>query len=168
MSESAGISQVHIRKMQPSDLERVVEIDRASFSLPWPASSFLFEMEKNEASRCWVAEVNTIEKPVVAGFLVAWLIVDEFHVATFATAQEYRRCHVGLNLMKHGLQAAAREGATVSFLEVRRSNLAAQALYHKLGYREDGIRAHYYQDNNEDAILMSLSGINPALFDSRG
>jgi ribosomal-protein-alanine N-acetyltransferase len=40
---------------------------------------------------------------------------------------------------------------------VRRSNLAAQALYHRFQFRQVGMRARYYEDNGEDAILMTLS-----------
>lgn len=151
------------------DLDRVVEIDHASFSLPWPRTSFVFELKENEASRCWVAETqNNDGQQTLAGLLVAWLIVDEYHIATIATAAEYRRQHIGRRLMVHGLTEAIKEGAMLSFLEVRRSNIAAQSLYKGLGYQEDAIRPHYYQDNNEDAILMSLQPINPALFDLRG
>ncbi|MEA5077168.1 MAG: ribosomal protein S18-alanine N-acetyltransferase [Anaerolineaceae bacterium] len=160
---------IQIRKMQLEDLDRVVEIDHASFSLPWPRSSFVFELKENEASRCWVAEVvDPNGQPILAGLLVTWLIVDELHIATIATAAEFRRHHIGRRLMVHGLSEAMQEGAVVSYLEVRRSNIAAQTLYTRLGYQEDAIRPRYYQDNNEDAILMSLQPINPALFDLRG
>ena len=51
------------------------------------------------------------------------------------------------------------EGAQSSFLEVRASNLAAQDLYRKFGFEESGVRRRYYRDNDEDAILMTLSAI---------
>ena len=169
MNPSPAESAILIRKMRMEDLDRVVEIDHASFSLPWPRTSIVFELKENEASRCWVAETqNSDGQQTLAGLLVAWLIVDEYHIATIATAAEYRRQHIGRRLMVHGLTEAIKEGAMLSFLEVRRSNIAAQSLYKGLGYQEDAIRPHYYQDNNEDAILMSLQPINPALFDLRG
>ena len=37
---------------------------------------------------------------------------------------------------------------------MRASNLAAQKLYEKYGFRPAGIRRRYYSDNNEDAIIM--------------
>ncbi len=169
MSNSVPLLEIRIRRMELTDIDRVVEIDRTSFNLPWPSSSFRFEIEKNEASRCWVAEIlENAQQKILAGFLVTWLIVDELHIATFAVAPEYRGRHIGRNLMVYCLKQAADEGAVKSFLEVRRSNLAAQALYRSLGYQDDGIRPRYYQDNNEDAIMMSLQEINPALFDSCG
>ncbi len=39
-------------------------------------------------------------------------------------------------------------------LEVRISNIAAQKLYTKYGFRPEGFRKNYYQDTKEDAIIM--------------
>ena len=39
-------------------------------------------------------------------------------------------------------------------LEVRASNLPAQRLYEKYGFRRAGVRRRYYSDNNEDALIM--------------
>jgi ribosomal-protein-alanine N-acetyltransferase len=39
-------------------------------------------------------------------------------------------------------------------LEVRRSNAGAITLYESFGFRSAGVRRRYYQDNNEDAIVM--------------
>ena len=47
---------MNIRRMTLEDLEQVVAIDKASFSLPWPERSFRFEITDNPASRAWVAE----------------------------------------------------------------------------------------------------------------
>jgi len=52
-------------------------------------------------------------------------------------------------------------GVRTVFLEVRRRNLNAQALYRKFGFVEDGVRPHYYVDNNEDALLLSLHNFEP-------
>jgi ribosomal-protein-alanine N-acetyltransferase len=143
--------------MTPADIERVAEIDHLSFTLPWPRTSFYFEIEKNDASRSWVAEDAAHQ---IVGMLVTWLIVDELHIATLATDPAYRQQRIGLRLMVHALCTAAQAGAQKSFLEVRRGNLAAQNLYSKLGYQVDGVRARYYADNHEDALLMSLQSID--------
>lgn len=160
---------IRIRKMTAADLPRVIEIDRGSFSLPWPESSFHYEVGKNDASRCWVAEAqDAAGNIVIAGMIVGWLIVDEIHIATVAAAPEFRRLGIGRKLMVHLLLEAQKEGAVVSFLEVRKGNTAARQMYVELGYQEDGVRPHYYQDNHEDAILMSLPKIDPDLLISQG
>jgi [ribosomal protein S18]-alanine N-acetyltransferase len=143
---------VLIRKMTLNDLEQVVSIDQVSFSLPWPVRSFQFELTDNMASRSWVAELDGR----VIGMIVIWLIVDEAHIATFATHPDYRRQGIGEKLLVHALKSAGAEGARRSFLEVRASNVIAQDMYRKFNFVEDGRRPRYYKDNNEDAILMSL------------
>ena len=145
-----------IRKMTVEDIAAVVELDQISFSLPWPERSFRFELTDNPAARCWVAEAEGR----VVGMLVAWLFVDEAHIATVATHPSYRRQGIARKLLTYTLQSAMREGVQSSFLEVRESNLPAQEMYRKFGYVEVGRRKHYYRDNNEDAILMNLEKIN--------
>jgi len=144
-----------IRKMRPDDLEQVIAIDQVSFSLPWPERSFYFELTDNFASRCWVAELDGR----VVAMLVAWLIVDEVHIATVATHPDFRKQGIGKNLLVYVLRSAKEEGALTSFLEVRESNLAALEMYRKFGYVESGRREKYYHDNGEDAILMILENL---------
>ena len=141
-----------IRKMELEDVEEVVAIDDASFSMPWPPRSDQFELTENPASRSWVAELDG----QVVGMLVAWLIVDEIHIATIATHNDFRRQGIGEKLLMHTLKSAKEEDVVTSFLEVRESNVFARGMYDKFGYVEVGRRKHYYKDNNEDAILMSL------------
>ena len=145
-----------IRKMTLDDIEQVITIDRVSFSLPWPERSFRFDLTDNPASRCWVAEIDG----KVVGMIVAWLIVDEVHVATIATHPDFRRRGVAKKLLAHTLYSLKEEGAQSSFLEVRASNVAAQEMYRKFGYEESGVRPRYYKDNDEDALLMTLETLD--------
>lgn len=145
-----------IRKMTLDDLEQVVAIDQVSFSLPWPARSFQFELTDNPASRCWVADLDGR----IVGMVVAWLIVDEIHIATIATHPDFRKQGIGKNLLLHTLRSAKEDGALSSFLEVRESNEAALVMYRKFGFVESGRRTGYYKDNGEDAILMTLGSLN--------
>lgn len=144
-----------IRKMTAEDVPAVAALDQISFSLPWPERSFHFEVTGNPASRCWVAEAD--ER--VIGMIVAWLFVDEVHIATLATHPDFRRQGIAQELLTHTLRYTHDEGAVTSFLEVRESNLAAQEMYRKFGYESTGRRKRYYKDNDEDAILMTLSKI---------
>jgi [ribosomal protein S18]-alanine N-acetyltransferase len=146
---------VILRKMTLDDVEQVVAIDKMSFSLPWPTSSFHFELTDNPASRCWVAELDGR----IAAMLVAWFIVDEIHIATIATHPDFRKQGIGKKLLLFTLQSAKDEGAVSSFLEVRESNDTALMMYRKFGYVESGRREGYYRDNGEDAILMTLDSL---------
>lgn len=144
-----------IRRMQPEDLPAVHAIDVQSFSMPWPERSFKFEITENPVARAWVVERDGR----LAAMLVLWLIVDEAHVATIATAPEFRRQGIGERLLVAALISAREEGARRAFLEVRAGNLAAQAMYRKYGFEVAGNRPRYYKDNNEDALLMTQENL---------
>jgi ribosomal-protein-alanine N-acetyltransferase len=60
------------------------------------------------------------------------------------------------------MRHAARDGAAMMTLEVRVSNDPARRLYEKLGFQAVGRRPRYYQDNLEDAILMTRSDLGQA------
>jgi ribosomal-protein-alanine N-acetyltransferase len=138
--------------MTLDDLAEVIRLDHASFSLPWPESSFRFEIEKNECSRCWVALLDS----KIVGIMVAWLIVDEIHIATFAVDPAYRRQGIAQKLLAHTLIDGLRSGGVKGFLEVREGNLAARELYEKFGFEDVGIRKNYYKDNGENAVMLNL------------
>jgi ribosomal-protein-alanine N-acetyltransferase len=144
---------VAIRRMTVADVPAVSQIDRLSFSLPWPEHSFQYEVAENRVSRCWVAQADDSR---IAAMIVSWIIVDEMHIATIATHPDFRRQGIGEYLLRAALLDARQLGARLAFLEVRETNSAAQAMYEKFGFRISGKRPRYYRDNGEDAILMTL------------
>jgi len=154
--------EFHVRPMLLSDVPRVHEIDVLSFSLPWPERSYRFEVAENPHASAWVVEAHASDgsREVVA-MMVNWIIIDEAHIATIAVHPDYRRQKLARRLLVRGLLAAYERGARTAFLEVRRSNLAAQALYAEFGFVEAGVRKRYYQDNHEDALLLTLDQIDP-------
>ncbi len=139
------------------DVPAVLEIDRVSFSNPWPERSYRYEITDNPAAQLFVA---TLDDGTLVGYLGYWLFGDEVHISTFAVHPEFRLQGIGVDLLKSALAAAAEKGAKVATLEVRESNDPAIALYEKLGFEEIGSRNGYYRDNNEDAILMTLDQIS--------
>jgi len=148
---------IHIRDMQVEDLDAVHHIDELSFSLPWTLNSFRFELLDNPTSHLWVADVEDENGLALAGMLVLWMIVDEGHIATFAVHPKYRRLGIGRALIEHAIASARAGGLTRIFLEVRRSNIAAQELYQAYGFVVDGVRPRYYRDTMEDALMMTLN-----------
>src|SRR5512140_1471156 len=142
-----------IRKMTVEDVPAVAQIDRLSFSLPWPEHSFHYEVTDNRVARCFVAETDDKR---IAAMIVSWIIVDEMHIATIATHPDFRRQGIGERLLSEALTDGEASGAKLAFLEVRAANEAAQAMYRKFGFEATGKRPRYYKDNGEDAILMTL------------
>ncbi len=151
-----------IRPMTLEDVPCVRQIDVLSFSLPWSERSYRFEVMENTHSSNWVAEVTLPDgSREIAAMMVIWIILDEAHIATIAVLKEYRRQGMGKRLLAQGLLAAHERGARLAYLEVRRSNLNALAMYEQFGFQVVGERPKYYQDNQEDALLMTLFQLEP-------
>lgn len=154
---SQAIPPVTLRRMELADLHQVHHLDTISFSLPWSERSFQFELTENPNSRGWVAELqNGANPPPIVGMLILWVVLDEAHIATLATLPQYRRMGIARLLLSQALRSAYEEGARRAFLEVRRTNLAAQALYQQFGFEVTSVRRRYYSDTGEDALLMTL------------
>ncbi|MGH2498848.1 MAG: ribosomal protein S18-alanine N-acetyltransferase [Candidatus Limnocylindria bacterium] len=139
-----------IEAMTAEDIDAVQEIERASFPVPWPANAFRHELTQNRNARYIVAR----EGERVVGYAGLWLQVDEAHITTFAVLPEHRRRRIGEQLLQRLFEIGAELGAEWLTLEVRASNIAAQRLYEKYGFRRAGVRRRYYSDNSEDALIM--------------
>jgi len=148
------------RRMGLDDLDRVMEIEKDGFAHPWSADLLRREMVHDWSTILLATDVRSgpagLAHEVVVGFVVYWLVHDELHVLNLATAVEERRRGVGRALMDEAATRARKAGAVLATLEVRRSNLAALALYRDLGYRQVGVRPNYYVDEGEDAIVMVM------------
>lgn len=142
-----------IRRMTKADIKAVFDIEMQTFSVPWPEASFHHEINENPAARYLVAESDAGE---ILGYAGAWLIFEEGHITNIAVREERRGKGVGYALAKALIQYAANLGVQYLTLEVRKSNLIAQAMYRKLGFEKASVRKRYYPDNDEDAYLMVL------------
>ncbi len=152
-----------IRPMKSADLDQVIAIDQASFSLPWPKNAFTFELQENPLSMAWVAEIQQPETgQKIIGMIIVWLILDEAHIATIAVHQNFRGQSIAKKLLAAALDAAIQKGMISATLEVRAGNKSAQALYKNFGFQIVGQRYRYYQDNGEDALVMTASNLNQA------
>lgn len=141
---------VEIAEMSLVDVEAVQEVERLSFPIPWPVSAFRHELTQNRNARYIIAR----SEGQIVGYAGLWLMVDEAHITTFAVHPEFRRRRIGERMLQRLFEIAEEVGAEWLTLEVRGSNLAAQKLYQKYGFRRAGIRRRYYSDNGEDALVM--------------
>jgi ribosomal-protein-alanine N-acetyltransferase len=149
--------------MQLSDLAQVQAIDRRSFSMPWPASAYEYELNENPYSLLWVAEISPEEgEAIVVGIIVVWLILDEAHIASIAVHPDYRAQRIAQQLLISALRGAIQKGSRIATLEVRAQNQIAQRLYKRFMFEVIGRRVRYYRDNNEDALIMTATGLGPA------
>ena len=75
-------------RMRPEDLDEVLTIERASFSMPWSRGAFLYEMQQNRVARCWVMRQDDAR---VIAYLCLWEVADEMHVTNVAVRPDARR-----------------------------------------------------------------------------
>ena len=136
--------------MRPEDLDEVLDIERASFSMPWSRGAFLYEMQQNRVARCWVMR----EDGRTIGYLCLWEIADELHITNVAVDPRCRRQGVGRMLLRGVLEDARERRLRLVVLEVRPSNAEARSLYEGFGFRVIGRRHGYYYDTGEDALVM--------------
>jgi ribosomal-protein-alanine N-acetyltransferase len=157
VSELIQPQNLSIRQMKLEDVPRVHEIDVLSFSLPWPQKSYLFELNENPTTLALVAEtVTEAARSLVIGMSVVWIVVDEAHIATIAIHPDFRGQGYGKRLLGESLRKSILRGVTQATLEVRMHNRLAQQMYVNFGFKIVGRRLHYYQDNSEDAIIMTV------------
>lgn len=143
---------MRVRPMQESDLERIMEIEHASFSSPWSSHAFQSELKENEYARYFCLELEG----QVIGYMGLWFILEEGHITNVAIAPDYRGNRRGEVLMQSVIQTMVKEGMERMTLEVRASNSPAKRLYERLGFVTAGVRKGYYSDNREDALIMWL------------
>lgn len=141
---------IEILSLKHEHIDSVLIIDSLSFPNPWSKNSFEREIETNKFARYLVAKKDGI----VIGYAGMWLILDEGHITNIAVHPEYRGVGAGSLLLEGLIEICRIEAISKLTLEVRKSNLVAQALYKKYGFTEEGIRKGYYGDNKEDAIIM--------------
>ena len=152
------MSDVAIDALRLSDLDEVARIETASFPAPWTTSAYRTELTENPLARYVAARVAGR----LVGFAGIWLMVDEAHVSTIAVDPSWRTSGIGTRLMLALLDAAREGGAACATLDVRASNLGPQHLYARLGFKEVGRRIRYYEDNGEDALVMTTGRLTGA------
>jgi len=144
------VSTLTVEPMRPEDLDEVLAIERASFSMPWSRGAFLYEIQQNRVARCRIVR----EAGAVLGYLCVWEIADEVHVTNVAVHPSRRRQGIARGLLTGLLAEAQAHDVRLVVLEVRPSNREAIALYESFGFRVTGRRRGYYYDTGEDALVM--------------
>lgn len=138
--------------MIPSDIDDVYKISKSSFSIPWSIESISSELS-NPIAKYIIAK--DLDSNLVVGFVGVWIVVGEASITNIAVHPAYRGNGIGSKLLSSLINLCSDLNCTLINLEVRESNYSAQNLYKKYGFTIDGIRKGYYEDNKENAILMS-------------
>ena len=121
-----------IRQMEITDLDQVLPIEEANFSVPWTANGFFTFLIREDA-----------------------LFLVEGDITNVCVREADRRKGIGRKLVERLIGETAKRGVSTWHLEVRQSNESAIRLYESLGFVQDGLRKGYYEAPKEDAVLMS-------------
>ena len=140
------------RLSSSADLDGVLAIEQASFNNPTTREWYEGELKRPEV--CFIYVMRTAEHPVAA-FCAFWLVAEQAHINNLAVLPELRGRGLGTQLLETMTIEAARLGASLLTLEVRRSNQPARRLYERAGFYLDGLRKNYYTNPVEDALILS-------------
>lgn len=145
------MAEPFIRPIREEDVRQIHEIETLCFAMPWSEESILHDIRENVVARWLVLDDGEGSVLAYAGM---WFVLDEAHVCNVAVHPDHRRKGYGKRIFTALCDMAKANSMALMTLEVRRSNLPAQALYHECGFLDVGYRRRYYEDNKEDALIM--------------
>ncbi len=149
-----------IEPMRRDDLPEVLAIEVASFALPWTKEMFENDLARRDLSESLVARLPEAgTPPPIVGYICVWIVGEEIHINNVAVAPRWRRRGIAGALLTATLEQGRARGASSAFLEVRASNVGAQALYRRYGFKPAGVRRSYYDHPIEDAVVMKREGL---------
>jgi ribosomal-protein-alanine N-acetyltransferase len=173
-----------VEPMRLDDVPEVMAIERESFPLPWPERAYRYELSQNQNSHYVVLRPTSARdaghwwralkrawrrspRPKIIGYGGFWMIAGEAHISTIAVDPGWRHRGLGELLLWDMLNRALPLEAFEATLEVRVSNQVAQNLYQKYGFEKVGRRRRYYQDNGEDAWIMTIANFDSQAYQSQ-
>ena len=150
-SSAPELSALTLRRADPTDLAEVATLERTCYGDPWPATAFTSLPDNN---RVFFAVARETSRDRLAGYVIAWYVMDEGELANLAVAPHARRRGIGRALLDAMLADASHRGTADVYLEVRESNTAARNLYASRNFTEVGRRKGYYRSPTEDALIL--------------
>ncbi len=142
-------ARCQIRPASLADVDQLAELEQVCFSDPWTASG-IRETIQVETARTFVAQ----ESDKILGYVIARISGEEGEILDLAVHPEERRRGVGKRLLETISRALGESGVRELYLEVRESNRPAIELYRARGFRPVGLRAGYYRNPPEDALVL--------------
>ena len=143
-----------LRPMLASDLDAVVLLEQQVYPHPWTRGNFADALAAGYHAQC------LHHGGELCGYVVAMAGVEEAHLLNITVARALQGQGLGRVLWQHLCAWAPQVGAQRMWLEVRRSNAAAQAIYTHWGFETVGERKNYYpagRGQREDAVVMGLT-----------
>lgn len=138
--------------MTEARLEHVVAIERRAYAHPWTRGNFADSLRSGYHARILCAG------DAVLGYFVAMQGVDEVHLLNITVEPAWQGQGWGRVMLDALALWSRAQGAQWLWLEVRTTNVRAQQVYQRYGFRRVGERRNYYpaDQGREDAIVMSF------------
>lgn len=151
-------SELIYRRLAEEDLPAVAALETLCFPTPWTAGQYAAVLRQGGC-----AVFGALKGRNLAGYIAVGIQpgIGEMEVYNIAVAEEFRRSGIGKRLLRLALEAAALNDVTQAILEVRVGNAPARALYRSLGFENVGVRAGYYPDTGEDALVLARTLAKP-------
>lgn len=149
-----GNGRYALEAVQAEQLDALSRIEAQAHHHPWNRHHF-----EDCVNAGYALRMIRTEGGEVLGYFVAMKGVDEVHLLNITVAPQHQGQGWG-RLLLQALNVWAQEtGAHWLWLEVRESNMRAQAVYRHCGWETVGVRKGYYPAENgqrETALVMSL------------
>ena len=151
-----------IQQATLENLDELVDLEEACFSIPWSRKSLEAELQGNQFSRVlMIPHPDLAKKTQVIGYICGWIIFEEVRFLNLAVHPEFRRQGLASELILEMLDLGRVAGCGRGMLEVRETNVAARNLYESFQFHAYATRKGYYTNPTEDAILMTLAPLDP-------
>lgn len=148
-----------LRAFTKTDMPRMMQIENTVSIVPWGEEAF--KMCFSAGHQGWVIE----DAEQLIGFIIVSLKTEECHILNLCVDRSFQRQGHGRTLLDYALEHAKQRGVGIAYLEVRRSNASAIALYHQAAFHLIGERKDYYPtvSGHEDALVFakSLQPVSP-------
>jgi [ribosomal protein S18]-alanine N-acetyltransferase len=138
-----------IRQGVPADARALVAIERRAFADPWSEASF-----RESLGAAWSFGLVAERDAEIVGYLIAREAAGTGEILNLAVDPPHRRSGIAHALLDAGLRMLRHRHVEEVFLEVRQSNVAAQALYRSADFQPVGRRPAYYRNPVEDALVL--------------
>ena len=140
-----------MRAWEIADNERIAALERECFEDPW--NKQMLDGTVNAGNFYGLVEEDD---GVVVGYIGTAFDLWDAEILLVAVAEDHRRKGIAKALLTAVIDKFKRLNKENIFLEVRESNLSAQALYYGLGFKKIATREKYYA-NTEDAFVLQLA-----------
>lgn len=141
------IKALGLRQAEQEDADAIAALEASHGG--WTCQHVQDEISR-EISRVVVA----VDNNCIVGWITVWCLPPfESQIIQITVCPKHQRRGIATQLLEHMIGTSAALGINTMVLEVREDNTAARRLYEKVGFKDVGLRKHYYKDGSH-AVLM--------------